>query len=113
MKMKGWMMIIVAACFEVVWVTGLKHATSVGEWLITLVAIGVSFYYLIRAGDHMAVGTAYAVFVGLGTVGTTLVGIVYFGEPFRWMTIVLILVLLVGVIGLSLVPSREEKGERL
>lgn len=61
----------------------------------------------------MAVGTAYAVFVGLGTVGTTLVGIVYFGEPFRWMTIVLILVLLVGVIGLSLVPSREEKGERL
>ncbi|MFB5661830.1 DMT family transporter [Alteribacillus sp. HJP-4] len=98
---KEWLKIFIAALFEVMWVIGLKHASSPLEWAGTVLAIIISFYLLIMAGRHVAVGTAYAVFVGLGTAGTVLSDILFFGEEFQWLKIVLILVLLAGVIGLK------------
>ncbi|TDF94196.1 multidrug efflux SMR transporter [Paenibacillus piri] len=103
----NWIKVFVAALFEVVWVMGLKHADSFGEWAATFIAIAVSFYGMIMAGRHLPVGTVYAVFVGLGTAGTVLAEIIFFGEAFKPAKVALICVLLVGVIGLKMVTKEQ------
>ncbi|MCH6268702.1 DMT family transporter [Neobacillus citreus] len=100
-----WMKVFFAAFFEVFWVVGLKHADNVWEWAGTGVSIIISFYALIAAGNKLPVGTVYAVFVGLGTAGTVISDILFFGEPFDIVKILLILVLLAGVVGLKLVTT--------
>lgn len=107
-----WIKVVGAAVFEVMWVIGLKHASTVWEWLITVVAIIISFYVIISASAKLPVGTVYAVFVGLGTAGTVFADMVIFGEPFKLMKLVLVVILLVGVIGLKMVTKDVEvKGE--
>ncbi|MCU9613218.1 multidrug efflux SMR transporter [Caldibacillus lycopersici] len=104
-----WMKVFISAIFEVLWVIGLKHADNFWTWTGTFVAIAVSFYGLLMAGRKLPVGTVYAVFVGLGTAGTVIAEIIFFGEPFKVSKILLILLLLVGVIGLKLVTEDDEK----
>lgn len=108
-----WLKVFIAAFFEVFWVIGLKHAGTPLEWAGTIISIVVSFYMMIHAGKTLPVGTVYAVFVGLGTVGTVFSEIVFFGEPFKLAKLVLIVILLIGVIGLKMVTkphSSDEKG---
>ena len=105
---KDWLKLFLGAFFEVLWVIGMKHSTSWWEIGLTVILIVISFYALIRAGETLPVGTAYAVFVGLGTAGTVVSGILFFGEPFKLSKIVLILTLLLGVIGLKVLT--DEKG---
>jgi paired small multidrug resistance pump len=106
-----WIKVVGAAVFEVMWVIGLKHATTVWEWLITVVAIIISFYVIISASAKLPVGTVYAVFVGLGTAGTVFADMVIFGEPFKLMKLVLVVILLIGVIGLKMVTKDVEVKE--
>ncbi|WP_200966310.1 DMT family transporter [Insulibacter thermoxylanivorax] len=110
---KEWLKIIIAAAFEVVWVIGLKHADDVLSWIVTIIAIVISFYALIAAGKYLPVGTVYAVFVGLGTAGTVLSEILFFDEPVDIVKLLLIGTLLIGVIGLKLVTSNEEKKQEV
>ncbi len=102
-----WMYVIIAGMMEVVWVTGLKHSTSTLEWMGTGLSIFFSFYILIIATKHLPVGTVYAVFAGLGTGGTVVVEMLFFGEPFAWGKVALITILLGGVVGLKLTSSEE------
>jgi len=104
-----WAKVFAAAVFEVAWVIGLKHADNGWEWAGTVIAIIISFYTLIMAGKHLPVGTVYAVFTGLGTAGTVLSDILFFGEPFRWSSVALITLLLIGVIGLKLTTGAHER----
>lgn len=104
---KNWLTVFIAAFFEVFWIIGLKHANNPLEWVGTGISIIVSFYFMIMAGRKLPVGTVYAVFVGMGTVGTVLSDIVFFGEPFKLGKAVLILILLIGVIGLKLVTKEN------
>ncbi|WP_421378257.1 DMT family transporter [Bacillus salacetis] len=106
---KDWIKVFIAALFEVFWVIGLKHADDFLTWSGTLVSIFISFYVMIMAGQRLPVGTVYAVFVGLGTAGTVISDIVFFGEPFKVSKILLILLLLAGVIGLKLVTKEKVK----
>ncbi|MFD1178075.1 DMT family transporter [Paenibacillus puldeungensis] len=110
---RHWLSVIAAGILEVIWVTGLKHSSSILEWGITLLAIIISFVVLTNASKHLPVGTVYAVFTGIGTAGTVLIEIIIFGEPFSFIKIVLIVILLSGVIGLKLVTGEqaESKGE--
>lgn len=101
----NWLKVILAAVFEVVWVVGLKHADSFWEWAATIVAIVISFTVMIQAGRKLPVGTVYAVFVGLGTAGTVVSDILFFGEPLKIGKLLLVGVLLAGVIGLKLVTN--------
>jgi len=98
---KHWLTVVWGAIFEVSWVVGFKHATTPWEWLVTGIAVYLSFYFLIRASRHIPAGTAYAVFVGLGTLGTTSVGILAFGEPVSLAKVGLIILLLIGIGGLQ------------
>jgi paired small multidrug resistance pump len=101
----NWMKVVVAAFFEVFWVIGLKHADDFWTWTGTVISILISFYGMIMAGQKLPVGTVYAVFVGLGTAGTVISEILFFGEPFKMSKVLLILLLLSGVIGLKLVTK--------
>ena len=89
---------------------GLKHSSNLFEWSATVLAIVISFSGLIYASSKIPVCTCYAVFVGLGTAGTVIVEMIFFNEPFQFIKIVLIGVLLVGVLGLKLLSSSEKAG---
>ncbi|VWX33737.1 guanidinium efflux transporter subunit [Exiguobacterium oxidotolerans] len=108
MMTKYWLSIVVASFFEVSWVVGLKHADSALEWMGTIISIIISFTVLIKASNHLPVGTVYAVFVGLGTVGTVILDIVLFDQEASVMKLGLIGILLLGVIGLKLVSGEAE-----
>ena len=105
---KKWLQVVIAAFFEVGWVIGLKHATSVMEWSLTIVAIIVSFYLMINASSKLPVGTVYAVFVGLGTVGTVFSDILLFGQRVIPMKMFLIAILITGVVGLKVLTPKED-----
>ncbi len=110
---RAWSLLIIGALFEVLWVMGLKHSHDFITWTGTIIAIIVSFALLIKATSNLPVGTAYAVFTGLGTTGTVLLEMLVFGEPFKPLKLLLILILLAGVLGLKLVTGepKEERGE--
>ncbi|MED3575167.1 multidrug efflux SMR transporter [Cytobacillus praedii] len=105
----NWIKVIIAAFFEVFWVIGLKHADDFWTWAGTVISIIISFYVMIMAGRKLPVGTVYAVFVGLGTAGTVIAEILFFGEQFKISKILMIVLLLVGVIGLKLVTKDKGK----
>ncbi|MBU3161637.1 multidrug efflux SMR transporter [Clostridium frigoris] len=109
---RNWIFIIFAGIIEVLWAIGLKHSNS----FISLIGVGglicLSFLLLFEAIKEVPVATAYAVFTGIGTVGTVLVGMLYFNETFNWNKIFFIIVLLTGILGLKLVtPKSDKKGE--
>lgn len=107
----NWIKVFIGAFFEVFWVIGLKHANDFWSWTGTIISIIFSFYVIILAGRKLPVGTVYAVFVGLGTAGTVLSEILFFGEPFKVEKIILILLLLTGVTGLKFVTKDDlQKG---
>ncbi|MDQ6418041.1 multidrug efflux SMR transporter [Paenibacillus sp. LHD-117] len=110
---KNWLLVVLAACFEVVWVIGLKHADNMLEWSATVIAIGVSFGLLLYTSKKLPTSTVYAVFVGLGTAGSVVAEMLLFDVPFHWGKIALIALLLIGIIGLKTVThERDENGDQ-
>ncbi|MBM7551289.1 DMT family transporter [Thalassobacillus pellis] len=107
-----WYKVVLAALFEVGWVIGLKHSNNSWEWIGTGIAIAVSFYYLVTAGKNLPVGTVYAVFVGLGTTGTVICEILFFGVPADADKLMWIALLVMGIIGLKLVTDISEGKEK-
>lgn len=107
-----WLLIFIAAAFEIGWVTGLKYADSAVETALTIVAILVSFGLLIYAGKKLPATTVYAVFVGLGTAGTVIIEMLFFDVPFNPPKAALIVSLLVGIIGLKTVTASDDGRER-
>lgn len=108
---RNWLYVLIGGCIEVVWVSGLKHAATPLEWLLTAIGIAISFYLIIKASTRLPVGTVYAVFTGIGTAGTVAAEMIIFGEPFHWLKVILILVLMIGVAGLKLVTDNGAKDE--
>lgn len=108
---KQWFSVILAGIIEVLWVIGLKHANNTLEWAGTIICILLSFYLMLQASKYMPVGTVYAVFVGIGSTGTVIVDMLFFGEPFKLAKVALIAVLLLGVIGLKLVTGDKQTTE--
>ncbi|WP_077310021.1 DMT family transporter [Terribacillus halophilus] len=110
---KQWLYVLLAGIIEVLWVIGLKHASNFWEWTGTVGCILLSFYLMLHASKHLPVGTVYAVFVGIGSTGTVIADMLFFGEPFQLAKVVLIAVLLVGVIGLKFVTGDNQKEESM
>ncbi len=101
----AWLLLIIAGLCEIVWAIGLKYAdgfTRLWPSVITVVAMLVSIVLLGYAMKSLPVGTSYAVWVGVGAVGTAILGIVLLGEsasPGRLASLALIVA---GIIGLKL-----------
>ena len=109
---KAWLKVIFGAFCEVIWVIGMKHSTTWWEILGTVIAIFISFYALIKAGEELPVGTAYAVFVGLGSAGTIVTDHFLFHTPLGIGKVLFLLLLLIGVIGLRMVTGNKEEETR-
>jgi len=100
-----WIWLIVAGLFEVVWAATLKKTegfTRLGPSLVTLAAMIVSMYLLSLALRHLPASTGYAVWVGIGAVGTAIVGLLFLGEPRNALRLISIALIVAGVIGLRL-----------
>lgn len=98
----GWMKIVLAVICELIWVTGLKYANMPWEWIFVIIALSLGTYFLITAANTLPVGTAYAVFVGLGSLGTIFIELLLFDIVPSVVQIIFIVVLISGVIGLKL-----------
>ncbi|RSK28486.1 QacE family quaternary ammonium compound efflux SMR transporter [Bacillus sp. HMF5848] len=105
---KQWVLVFSAALFEVLWVIGLKYGDSVLDMIGTSIAIAVSFAALIYSSKVLPTSTVYAVFVGLGTVGSVISEMIWFGVPFKWSKVILIIIMLIGIIGLKVVTPEKE-----
>jgi len=101
----AWLMLIVAGSFEVVWAIGLKYAEGFTKFwpsVITIVAMLVSIVLLGLAMKSLPVGTSYAVWVGVGAVGTAILGIVLLGESASAGRLASLALIVAGIVGLKL-----------
>ncbi|HYH45794.1 MAG TPA: quaternary ammonium compound efflux SMR transporter SugE [Thermoanaerobaculia bacterium] len=101
----AWVYLVIAGLLEVVWAVGLKKTegfTRLGPSLLTLAAMVASMALLAQALRTLPTGTAYAVWVGIGAVGTALFGLVYLGEPRTALRLVSLALIVLGVIGLRM-----------
>jgi len=103
-----WLILLVAGLLEVGWAVGLKYTdgfTRLWPSLATLVALIASVLLLAVAVRDLPLGTAYAVWTGIGTVGTVIVGIAIFGESASALRLLCLAAIVGGIIGLKLVST--------
>ena len=101
----NWMILVLAGLFEIGWAIGLKYTegfTRLWPTLGTLASMAVSLGLLGVAMKTLPVGTAYAVWVGVGAVGTAILGIVLLGEPANAGRMVSLALIVAGIVGLKL-----------
>jgi len=104
----AWIILAVAGVLEIGWAIGLKYTegfTRLGPTIATVSAMVVSLALLGLAIRTLPVGTAYAVWTGIGTVGTVLLGILLFGESTEPLRLFFIALVVSGIIGLKLVTA--------
>ncbi len=100
-----WIILLIAGIFEISWAVGLKYShgfTQLIPSVITIVCMLASFYFLALALKSLPLGTAYAIWTGIGTLGTVILGIILFKEPATAMRLVCIALILCGITGLKL-----------
>ncbi|WP_330948350.1 quaternary ammonium compound efflux SMR transporter SugE [Thermomonas sp. LB-4] len=104
----NWSILILAGLFEIGWAIGLKYTegfTRLWPTLGTLVSMAISLGLLGVAMKTLPVGTAYAVWVGVGAVGTAILGIVLLGEPANAGRMVSLALIVAGIVGLKLASA--------
>ena len=100
----AWLELLIAGGLEVFWSTFLKLSEGFTHPLytmLTLVGLAASFFFLAQATKVLPLGTAYAVWTGIGAVGAVIVGIVVFKEPVTAVRMLFVVLLLTGIIGLK------------
>lgn len=105
-----WIHLIIAGLLEVAWAVGLKHTdgwTRLVPSLITAALMVASFFFLSLAVRALPLGTAYAIWTGIGAVGTALVGIFVFGEPRTAARLACIVLIVAGIVGLKLTSGSQ------
>ncbi len=102
--MNPWVTLVVAGLLEVGWAVGLKYADGFTRPMpsaLTLAAMALSMWLLARAARELPIGTAYAVWTGIGAVGTAALGMVLFGEPRTVVRLTCIVLIVAGIAGLK------------
>lgn len=102
----AWLYLLIAAAFEVGWPLGFKIAAIYPKWHwpaigISLLCMGLSGYFLYLAQREIPIGTAYAVWTGLGATITVAIGILFFQDPATWQRLLCIFLIISGVAGLK------------
>jgi quaternary ammonium compound-resistance protein SugE len=99
-----WILLLIAGLFEAGWAVGLKYTqgfTRLVPSVLTIAGIMASMYLLAVAARTLPIGTAYAVWVGIGTFGAVVLGMVFLGEPVNVGRIFFLILLMVSIIGLK------------
>lgn len=101
----AWIYLFIARLFEIGWAVGLKYTngfTKLWPSAVTIVTMVLSFYFLSTAVKTIPIGTAYAIWTGIGAVGTAILGIILFGESKEFVRILCILLIVAGIVGLKI-----------
>lgn len=104
----AWFVLVVAGFFETAWAIGLEFSdglTKLKPTVATVVALAISMVLLAKAVQELPVGTAYAVWTGIGASATALLGIYLFDEPATFARLFFVLVIVAGIAGLQMVSS--------
>ena len=104
MNTAAWVSLLIAGIFEVVWAMFMKQSngfTKLWPSVITFLAMWISFSFLSYALKFLPLGVSYAVWVGIGTLGVTIMSFVWFKEPLSIFQIGCIGLILIGIIGLK------------
>lgn len=102
----AWVYLIIAGLFEVGFTTSMKMSNNFSNWKWTVafvLCISLSFFFLNQAVQKIPLGTAYAVWTGIGAVGTVIMGIVFFNEATDFWRLFFIFLLVASIVGLKLV----------
>ncbi len=100
----AWIMIIVAGVFEIIWALAMKQSEGFSRFWPSVLCVGMmlaSFGLLLSALRWLEVGTAYAVWTGIGAAGTALFGILLFKEPATASRLLFLSLILIGIVGLK------------
>ena len=106
---RAWVMLVAAGLFEIVWAVSLKATrgfTRPGPTVLTVVGMAISIWLLAQALKSFPVGTAYAVWTGIGAAGTALVGMWLFGESRDLGRLLALACIVIGIVGLRLTAGR-------
>ena len=101
-----WLYLFVAGLFEISWAIGLKFShgfTQIIPSVLTVIGMIASFYFLALALKNLPLGTAYAIWTGIGTLGTVIFGIILFKETVSALRFACIALILCGITGLKLI----------
>lgn len=102
--MSPWVLVLLAGLLETGWALGLKYSEGFSKPLpsvLTLIGAAGSFWLLSLAMKDLPVGTAYAVWVGIGAVGTAVAAVVLFGDPVNLMRVIGVLLIIAGILALK------------
>ena len=101
----SWIYLLVAGFFEIFWAVGLKLSQGFSKVLpsvFTVIGMLASFYFLSLALRKLPLSTSYAIWTGIGTAGTILFGVFYFGESISTAHIICVVMILLGIAGLRI-----------
>ncbi len=99
-----WFYLIIAGVFEVVWAISLQKTngfTRLMPSILTVLGMGISFYFLSLALKALPIGTAYAVWTGIGIAGTAAFGMLFMHEPVNASRMFFVACILIGIVGLK------------
>lgn len=105
----NWIWLYIAGILEIFWAVGMKYShgfTRLIPSLLTVAAMLASLGCLALAMRTLPLGTAYAVWTGIGTVGTVIVGMIFFGESTAILRILCLLLIVSGIVGLKLLSAK-------
>lgn len=100
----AWIYLILAGLLEIGWAVGLKYTagfSKLGPSVVTVALMAASFVLLAQAIKVIPLGTAYAVWTGIGAAGTAVIGMIFFHESREFLRIVCLLLIVAGVVGLK------------
>lgn len=103
-----WLYLLFAGLLEVAWPIGFKYSkgfTKILPTIPTMLALLLSFYLLSKASKTLPIGTAYAVWTGIGVFGTALFGIILFGESYNLLRLFCIFLIFAGIVGLKVTAT--------
>jgi quaternary ammonium compound-resistance protein SugE len=101
----AWIYLFIAGLFEIGWAVGLKYTDGFTKLLpsvLTIIGMILSFYFLSTAVKSIPIGTAYAIWTGIGAVGTAILGIILFGDSKEFVRIFFMLLIVIGIVGLKI-----------
>jgi quaternary ammonium compound-resistance protein SugE len=107
-QIMAWIQLIIAGVLEIFWAISLKYTDGFSKlWptVLTISGMIASFYFLANALKTIPVGTAYAIWTGIGAAGTAILGIILFSEPVSWPRLFCIGLIVSGIVGLKLTAS--------
>lgn len=102
----SWFYLFLAGIFEIGWPLGFKLSQTTGSkvsWIVfAVISMGLSGFFLYQAQKTIPIGTAYAVWTGIGATGAFLIGILFFKDPPTMWRMISVMFIIIGVVGLRL-----------